>query len=123
MKKALLHGFIGFLITIGFFTTIAAVHQVLAQGPTVSQSYGLTLERDDFPPSNLGDTTFATPVAARSSFVLVYRNGLLQRQGVNCTPVPPSPAPCDYSVVGNVVVSFPQGMIQQGDLVTILFQR
>jgi hypothetical protein len=91
--------------------------------PTVTQSYGLTLERDDFPPSNAGDTTFQTPVSTRSSFVLVYRNGLLQRAGTNCTPVPPASANCDYSVSGNVTVTFPGPGMAAGDLVTILFQR
>jgi hypothetical protein len=99
------------------------VRTIQAQGPTVTQSYGLTLERDDFPPSNAGDSTFSTPVSARSSFVLVYRNGLLQRAGLNCAPVPPAPAPCDYTQSGNVIVTYPSGAIQAGDLVTILFQR
>ena len=119
MKKDLLHGFIGFLLTIGFLTTIAAVHQVLAQ-PSVTQSYGLTLERDDFPaaaPVSGSPTVFQTAVATRSSFAIVYRNGLLQRPcGI------PTNA-CDYNVSGNVIATFPVGVIQTGDLVTVFFYR
>jgi hypothetical protein len=83
--------------------------------PTVSQSYGLTLERDDFPRTTAGQTVFQTTVAARSSYAEVFRNGLLQR---------PCPSDgCDYTQSGNVTVTYPAGVIQPGDLVTIKFQR
>ena|SRR5579872_5758482 len=100
------------------------IRTIYAQ-PTVSQSYGLTLERDDFPLSQAGDTTFSTPVAARSSFALVFRNGLLQRPSVSCAAVPPPPSSstCDYTVSGNVTVTFPAPGLAAGDMVTILFYR
>lgn len=93
----------------------------IAKQPIITQSYGLTLERDDFPPAApvLGtNTIFQTSVSARSSFALVYRNGLLQR------PCSGSPSgPCDYVQSGNVTITYPPGSIQSGDLVTVLFQR
>ena len=93
---------------------------ILGQVPSVSQSYGLTLERDDFPaaaPVAGSPTVFQTAVATRSSFVLVYRNGLLQR------PCGTPPGPCDYTPSGNVTITYPANIIQAGDLVTVLFQR
>ena len=121
MTKGLLYdlGFIGFMAVLGSLSTIAIVHEVLAQ-PAVTQSYGLTLERDDFPaaaPVVGSPTVFQTAVAARSSFAMVYRNGILQR------PCGVPSAPCDYTQSGNVTVTYPAGVIQAGDLVTILFQR
>lgn len=98
----------------------AEIVAILHAQPQVSQSYGLTLERDDFPPAIpvIGtNTIFQTSVAARSSFALVYRNGLLQR------PCGTPPGPCDYTQSGNVTVTYSPGVIMSGDQVTILFQR
>lgn len=110
------------LICLGLILACTAeIVAILQAQPTVSQSYGLTLERDDFPPAApvLGtNTIFQTSVAARSSFALVYRNGLLQRP---CSGIPSGP--CDYVQSGNVTITYPPGSIQSGDLVTVLFQR
>jgi hypothetical protein len=104
--------FIGLLILISTLT--------LRGQPSVSQSYGLTLERDDFPfaaPVAGQPTVFQTAVPTRSSFAIVYRMGVLQRPcGV---PI----GPCDYNVSGNVTVTFPPNIIQAGDLVTVFFYR
>jgi hypothetical protein len=99
------------------------VGYALAQGPTVTQSYGLTLERDDFPPTTqaAGPFSFSTPVAARSSFAIVFRNGLLQRVCPTVQTVPPTP--CDYSVSGNVTATFPASLIGDGDLITMFYYR
>jgi hypothetical protein len=96
--------------------TVLTVH---AQ-PSVSQSYGLTLERDDFPfaaPVVNTPTVFQTAVATRSSFAIVFRNGLLQR------PCGIPSGPCDYTPTGNVTVTYPANVIQAGDLVTVFFYR
>jgi hypothetical protein len=92
---------------------------VFAQGPTVSQSYGLTLERDDFPPAIAvaGPAVFQTVVQTRSSFAIVYRNGILQR------PCGVPTGPCDYAPSGNVTVTYPPNVIQAGDQVTVFFYR
>lgn len=94
--------------------------QMEAQSPSVTQSYGLTLERDDFPaaaPVAGSPTTFQTAVSTRSSFALVFRNGLLQR------PCGVPTGPCDYTPSGNVTATFPANIIQAGDLVTVFFYR
>jgi len=96
---------------------IGAGMMLLAQ-PTVTQSYGLTLERDDFPvagPPNGSPTMFQTAVATRSTFAIVYRNGLLQR--------PCGGTPCDYTPSGNVTITYAANVIQAGDLVTVFFYR
>ncbi len=91
--------------------------------PIVTQSYGLTLERDDFPlaaPVVGSPTVFQTAVATRSSFAIVFRNGLLQR------PCGIPTGPCDYTPSGNVTVTFPASglsSIQPGDQVTVFFYR
>ncbi len=88
--------------------------------PSVTQSYGLTLERDDFPfaaPVAGSPTVFQTAVSTRSSFAIVFRNGLLQR------PCGVPTGPCDYTPSGNVIATFPANIIQAGDLVTIFFYR
>jgi hypothetical protein len=107
-------GFIGLTLAIGMIGI-----RLFAQ-PSISQSYGLTLERDDFPfaaPTTGQPTVFQTAVATRSSFAIVYRNGLLQR------PCGMPPGPCDYTPTGNVTVTFPVNVIQAGDLVTVFFYR
>jgi hypothetical protein len=101
------------------FLSLGIEHVLQAQ-PSVSQSYGLTLERDDFPPAIPvagSPTVFQTAVATRSSFTIVYRNGLLQR------PCQIAPTPCDYTPSGNVTITYPANIIQTGDLVTVLFYR
>jgi hypothetical protein len=103
------------------------VVKVNAQSAAVTQAYGLTLERDDFPPATAGQTTFSTAVSTRSNFALFFRNGLLQRPctaGVNPPTFPPTvPVPCDYALSGNVTATYGAGIIQAGDLVTIFFYR
>jgi hypothetical protein len=97
-------------------TLIALLH---AQ-PSVTQSYGLTLERDDFPfaaPVAGSPTVFQTAASTRSNFAIVFRNGALQR------PCGIPSGPCDYTPTGNVIVTFPAGIIQAGDLVTVFFYR
>ena len=97
---------------------IIGLGAILLGQPTVTQSYGLTLERDDFAAAgvpNGSPTVFQTAVATRSSFAIVYRNGLLQR--------PCGTAPCDYTPSGNVTATFPANVIQAGDLVTVFFYR
>ena len=79
-------------------------------GPAITQTYGLTLEREDFT-ATAGQTTFAAQVATRSTFCLVFRNGVLQR-----TPV-------DYTLSGNLTVIYPATTMQAGDLVTLLYYR
>jgi len=103
------------LITVGLGIGL----KVHAQ-PSVSQSYGLTLERDDFPfaaPVAGSPTVFQTAVATRSSFTIVFRNGLLQR------PCGVPTGPCDYTPTGNVTITYPANIIQAGDLVTVFFYR
>lgn len=83
------------------------------QPATVSQSYGLTLERDDLTAAG-GVTTYSTAVTPRSNFVLVYRNGSLQREGA------------DYVKASGSAVSFVVGgvtRVADGDLLTFVFQR
>ncbi len=106
------------LLTMLTVVSIIRIPEILHAQPVVTQSYGLTLERDDFPPAvpvSGSPTVFQTAVATRSSFAIVFRNGLLQR--------PCGTAPCDYTPSGNVTVSFPAGTIQVGDLVTAFFYR
>jgi hypothetical protein len=93
---------------------------ILPAQPSVSQSYGLTLERDDFPfaaPVAGSPTVFQTAASTRSNFAIVFRNGALQR------PCGVPTGPCDYTPTGNVIVTFPAGIIQAGDLVTVFFYR
>jgi hypothetical protein len=114
MKLYVQYFFVGLLSVI-----ITDGIRILAQ-PSVSQSYGLTLERDDFPfaaPTVGQPTVFQTAVATRSSFAIVYRNGSLQR------PCGIPTGPCDYTPSGNVTVTFPANIIQAGDLVTVFFYR
>ncbi len=119
MKKEFLIGAIGFMTVLGCLMVIAGAYQLIAQ-PTVTQSYGLTFERDDFT-GTVGQTTFSTAVAPRSTFVLVYRNGLLQRPGAVCTA---TPRPCDYTPSPNgQIATFPPGVIGAGDFITLLFYR
>jgi hypothetical protein len=99
---------------------IEALSSYVYAQPAVTQSYGLTLERDDFPaaaPVANSPTVFQTAVATRSSFAIVYRNGLLQR------PCGIPTGPCDYTPSGNVTATFPANIIQAGDLVTVFFYR
>jgi hypothetical protein len=103
------------IMLFGLFTSIA-LDITHAQGPLISQSYGLTLERDDFPPATQGQTVFQTPVSTRSSFAIVYRNGLLQRPCLGATG-------CDYVPSGNLTVTYPGITIQAGDLITIFYYR
>jgi hypothetical protein len=114
LKSYILPILIGF--SIGWYLPVVIVH---AQ-PSISQSYGLTLERDDFPfasPVTGQPSVFQTAVATRSSFAIVYRNGLLQR------PCGVPTGPCDYTPSGNVTVTYPVNVIQAGDLVTVFFYR
>jgi hypothetical protein len=110
------------LVAFGLMSLMFA-YGILAQPPSVSQSYGLTLERDDFPfaaPVVNTPTVFQTAVATRSSFAIVFRNGLLMR------PCGVPTGPCDYSATGNVTVTFPASgpaAILPGDLVTVFFYR
>jgi hypothetical protein len=111
-KLSVIFAFIGLAILIATLTLHAQ--------PSVSQSYGLTLERDDFPfaaPVVNTPTVFQTAVSTRSSFAIVFRNGLLQR------PCGVPTGPCDYTPSGNVTATFPANAIQAGDLVTVFFYR
>jgi hypothetical protein len=111
--------FVVLVTTVPLLIGIGGRQIILAQ-PSVSQSYGLTLERDDFPfaaPVAGSPTVFQTAVQTRSSFAIVYRNGSLQR------PCGIPTGPCDYTPTGNVTVTFPTGIIQAGDLVTVFFYR
>lgn len=110
-----------------FIALTARIQPPIAAQPTVSQSYGLTMERDDFVGSQgvvspTGQVSFSSAVPARSSFVLVFRNGLLQRSGGATCPVTP-PAPCDYATSGNLTITYPPMIINADDLVTLIFQR
>lgn len=78
--------------------------------PTITQTYGLTLEREDFT-ATAGQTNFAAQVATRSTFALVFRNGALQRPNL------------DYTLSGNLSVIYPATTMQAGDLVTLLYYR
>lgn len=100
-------------IAIGLLIGLLAdpTQPLLIGQPTVTQTYGLTLERDDFPPATAGQTTFQTSVSTRSSFALVFLNGLLQRPGA------------DYTASGNMTITYPDNRIAAGDLVTLLFYR
>lgn len=49
-------------------------------GQTVTNSFPLAFERVDLT-STQGQTDFLTRAVPRGGFVMVYRNGLLQRQG------------------------------------------
>jgi hypothetical protein len=105
-----------------FVTALLIGNLLKAQPPNITQSYGLTLERDDFGPVSIvppGTNTFGTSVSTRSNFVIVFRNGLLQRA---CT-VGQSVNACDFSVSGNVTVAYPPGVIQPSDLVSLFFYR
>lgn len=112
MKREVFIPFAILIFGLGVMTWKEATAQ-----PIVTQSYGLTLERDDFPPTtDAGPLVFSTPVAARSGFAIVVRNGLIQR---------PCPAGvsvrCDYTVSGNVTATFPA--VNAGDLITIFYYR
>jgi hypothetical protein len=97
-------------------------HTVEAQPaqPQVSDTFPLTFERDDFPfaaPTVGQPTVFQTNGNTRNRFVIVYRNGLLQR----ACGVPTGP--CDYTASGNVTITYPANIIQARDLVTLFFYR
>jgi len=112
--------FRNFFGLIAFGLSLMFAYGLLHAQPTISQSYGLTLERDDFPasaPVAGSPTVFQTTVATRSSFAIVFRNGLLQR------PCGVPTGPCDYTPSGNVTVTYPANIIQPGDLVTLFFYR
>jgi len=96
------------------------IRRIHAQGPVITQSLGLTLERDDFPPAAPvagSPTVYASSVSTRNSFAIVFRNGLLQRA---CGG---PPGPCDYNKTGNVTATFPADSIQAGDSVTMMFYK
>jgi hypothetical protein len=94
--------------------TMIAMGAILGQ-PVISDAYPLTLEENDFPPSVAGATTFQTAAATRNRFVIVYKNGLLQRPCPNATG-------CDYNKAGNVTITFIAGLSDQ-DIVTVFFYR
>jgi hypothetical protein len=96
---------------------VAAVIVLRAQAPTAfSDTYPLTFERNDFTGIAAGQTTFQTRIQARGKFVLVFRNGLIQ------IPCPSVGAPlCDYTVSGNVTITYPANIIQAADTITLLF--
>lgn len=106
-----------------WFTSIALAMIVvgatlIAQPPTVSNMYPVAIERMDFTAA-AGQAIYQTPVPARTNFVMVFRNGLLQR----------SCATCDYiatpiSGVG-LKVTFNPGPTTpgEGDYVTLFYYR
>jgi hypothetical protein len=94
---------------------IAAFLNVTHAQPVAYDTYPLTLEENDFPAATAGATTFATAAATRNRFVIVFRNGVLQRP---C----PNPTGCDYNKSGNVTVTFVAPLSDQ-DTVTIFFYR
>ncbi len=106
--------FLVFLLGFGF------VYGHLHAQPSAQDVYPLTLEENDFPPAApvIGSpTVFQTAAATRNRFVIVVRNGLMQRRcGVTA-------GPCDYTASGNVTVTYAAGVIQAGDLVTVFFYR
>ena len=107
MKIVQLFLLIGLSIGIGY--RIHEIHAYAQAGPAISQTYGLTLEREDFT-ATAGQTTFAAQVATRSTFALVFRNGELQRLGP------------DYTQSGNLTVALTPAT-QAGEFVTLLYYR
>jgi hypothetical protein len=96
------------------------VSSLIHAQPQVSDTFPLTFERDDFPfaaPTVGQPTVFQTNGTTRNRFVMVFRNGLLQR----ACGVPTGP--CDYAASGNVTITYPANVIQAGDLVTLFFYR
>jgi hypothetical protein len=93
-----------------------------AQPPaSITQAYGLTLERDDFGPVSFvppGTNTFTTSISWRSNFLMVFRNGLLQRVCAAGQTVG-----CDFTVVSPTTIAYPPGVIQPSDLMSLLFYR
>ncbi len=89
--------------------------------PAATDAFPLTFERNDYPPATPvvnTPTAFQTAGNAKNRFVIVYRNGLLQR--------PCGTGPCDYVQTGNVTMTFPASgpsAILTGDLVTVFFYR
>lgn len=100
---------------------------LIAESPTITQTYGLTLEREDFIVSTAGVQSFSSQVATRgSTFALVFLNGELQTQESNPSTCGTSCA--DYSSVqiggtnGKQVVTFLQALSVK-DRVTLLYWR
>ena len=107
--------FLVFLFALGF--SYSLLH---AQAPISTTVFPEAFERDDFPfaaPIANTPTAFKTALTTRSSFAIVYRNGVLMR------PCGVPSGPCDYTPSGNVTATFPANVIQAGDLVTVFFYR
>jgi len=101
---------------------INIVWELSAQPPAqTSIMYTLSRQRDDFTAVD-GQTGFQTQVPARSNFVEVYRNGLLQRAG----------ATADYigiAVTGAYKITFNPSPLSLspvpagGDYITLFYYR
>jgi hypothetical protein len=103
------------VLTLVAITAMISIALIAHAQPTAYDTYPLTLEENDFPPSVAGATTFQTAAATRNRFVIVYKNGLLQRPCPNATG-------CDYNKAGNVTITFVAGLSDQ-DIVTVFFYR
>jgi hypothetical protein len=89
--------------------TLFDVH---AQGPTVSPMYTLSIERLDFAATDQ-QVLFQTNVPARSNFVEVFRNGLLQTTAIDYSTA---------SITGHLTVTFLQPL-GVGERVTLIYWR
>jgi hypothetical protein len=98
--------------------TLVVLNVVEAQqAPTsYADTYPLTFERNDFI-ATAGATTFTTRIATRGKFVLVFRNGMLQ---FPCAAGQLA-STCDYTVSGNMVITYPVNEIGVGDSITLVF--
>lgn len=101
-------------IPLGWVVIIALAAALFAQSPVVSPMYTLSIERLDYPVADQ-QTVFNTLVPARTNFVMVFRNGLLETAG----------ASNDYTtapITGHLTVTFNQGLLA-GDKVTLVYWR
>jgi hypothetical protein len=92
---------------------------VILGAQTVSNSFPLAFERVDYTATQ-GQVDFLTKATPRGGFVMVYRNGLLQRQGT------PQGDYTSAGVSGGQKITFnpttPPGL-PQGDYVTLIYFR
>ncbi len=99
------------LFALGFILGIIA-ERSHAQGPTVSPMYTLSIERLDFAATDQ-QVLFQTGVPARSNFVEVFKNGLLETEAIDYSKA---------SVTGHLNVTF-LAPLGAGERVTLIYWR
>lgn len=101
-----------FWVSIAICLIVFGIGLIVAQPQTVSPMYTLSIERLDFVSIDQ-QTQFQTNVPARTNFVEVFENGLLQTETVDYSKV---------SVTGHLVVTF-LTPLSAGQRVSLIYWR